>query len=188
MHIKEFNNLEVSWDSILFLANSASADEPNPSVRKVEQSGYENSKYVYQNDLASILGTIGYLQFVSKMPSSISEIDDLVKNIDVMLGIDVKRDSFQVFCNVVSTPYISQIHFDPWASAVFQIKGTTLWDIFSEDGKDITDSILLEEGDLILVPKKALHRITSNSSRATLNFIIPGTLNQNLQKEKLNND
>lgn len=185
MHIKAFKDINISWDKVISLANESLLDQGDiyTAIRKIQQRGYETSKYVYENDLASIVGTIGYMQFVSKLPSQAKEIDEAVDDIDKMLNLDIKRNSVQLFCNVVSTSYVSEIHSDPWDSAVFQVKGETVWDMFTEDRKDILQSVVLEEGDLLLVPRKALHRVTSRSSRVTLNFTIPGSSSQQLTEK-----
>jgi hypothetical protein len=44
--------------------------------------------------------------------------------------------------------------------------------MYKEDKNDIIESICLGEGDLLMLPAGAVHRITSNSSRVTLNFPI----------------
>jgi cupin superfamily acireductone dioxygenase involved in methionine salvage len=158
LHIKSFKQLDTSWDSMIDLIN------------KALHTG--SDKYVYQNDVASVLRTIGYVQFISQMPISISEIHNSIKEIDTAFGSTVERTSVQFFCNLLATEYVSEVHSDPWDAVVLQIKGTTIWDMYTEDKNDIIESITLEEGDLLLVPTGAVHRVTSNSSRATLNFPI----------------
>jgi mannose-6-phosphate isomerase-like protein (cupin superfamily) len=170
LHIKSFKQLDTSWDSIIDLANRSlhTASDTYAEVNK----NYPEDKYVYQNDVASILRTIGYVQFISQMPLIAKEIDQSVKEIDKVFGSEVERTSVQFFCNLFATEYVSEVHSDPWDAVVLQIKGTTIWDMYTEDKNNIVDSIALEQGDLLLVPTGAVHRVTSNSSRATLNFPI----------------
>jgi|LauGreDrversion4_2_1035121.scaffolds.fasta_scaffold04379_16 hypothetical protein len=170
LHIKSFKQLDTSWDSMIDLINKAlhTGSDTYVDVNK----NYKEDKYVYQNDVASVLRTIGYVQFISQMPISISEIHNSIKEIDTAFGSTVERTSVQFFCNLLATEYVSEVHSDPWDAVVLQIKGTTIWDMYTEDKNDIIESITLEEGDLLLVPTGAVHRVTSSSSRATLNFPI----------------
>jgi tellurite resistance-related uncharacterized protein len=170
MHIKEFKELDISWDRLIDLMNKSSAKESD--IFSTMNQQYVQPKYVYKNCISSIIGTIGYVQFVAHLPIILNEIDYAIKTIDNVFGLTKKRDAVQFFCNLVDTEYISETHADPWDAAVLQVKGTTMWDMYTEDGQTITDSVYLEEGDLMLVPKGSVHRVTSNSSRATLNFNI----------------
>ena len=170
LHIKSFKDLDVSWDSMIDLINQSLHTGSDTYVDA--NKNYPQDKYVYQNDVASIIRTIGYVQFISQMPISVNEINQSIKEIDTAFGSMVERTSVQFFCNLFATEYVSEVHDDPWDSVVLQVKGSSTWDMYTEDKKDIIDSILLEEGDLLLVPKGAVHRVTSSSSRATLNFPI----------------
>jgi hypothetical protein len=160
---------------MIILVNKALLNESDAYVNI--NNNYKEPKYLYQNDVSSVKEAMGYLQFISQMPTSIENVNEMINDIDSSLGLNIKRESVQFFCNFLSVNYISEIHSDPWDAVVFQTKGTTIWDIFTEDKETITESIALEPGDLILVPKGLVHRVSSNSSRATLNFPIPSFIN-----------
>jgi mannose-6-phosphate isomerase-like protein (cupin superfamily) len=170
MHIKRFKEVDVSWDSLIDLMNKSLSEDSD--ILSTMNKNYSEPKYIYKNRVASIIGTIGYVQFVPKLPLLLNQIDYAIKTIDNIFRQNKQRDAVQLFCNLVATEYISEIHADAWDAVAFQLKGTTIWDIFTEDGQDILESVSLEEGDLMLVPANAIHRVTSNSSRATLNFRI----------------
>jgi len=175
LHIKNFRDLDVSWDKMIILVNRALLNESDAYVNI--NNNYKEPKYLYQNDVSSVKEAMGYLQFISQMPNPIENVNEMINDIDSSLGLNIKRESVQFFCNFLSVSYISEIHSDPWDAVVFQTKGTTIWDIFAEDKETITESIELKQGDLILVPKGLVHRVSSNSSRATLNFPIPSFIN-----------
>lgn len=168
MQINNFKKFDVSWEVIIDLINDALSKESD--VNANINDGYSKPKYVKKNAVSSILGTIGYVQFSSEISVIPKEINSYIEIIDKILNYKLKRNFVQIFCNMLSMEYQSEIHSDPWDGVVFQLKGTTTWDTFNEDKTDIIDSIVLEEGGLLLVPKGAIHRVTSNSSRATLNF------------------
>lgn len=170
MHIKGFKDVDVSWDSLIDLMNKSLSKETD--ILSTMNKNYSEPKYVYKNRVSSIIGTIGYVQFVPELPLLLNEVDYAIKTIDNIFRQPNQRDAVQLFCNLVATEYVSEIHSDAWDAVAFQLKGTTTWDIFDEDGQTILESIPLEEGDLMLVPANAVHRVTSNSSRATLNFRI----------------
>ena len=170
MHIKSFKDIDVSWDSLIDLMNKSLSKESD--ILSTMNKNYSEPKYIYKNRVASIIGTIGYVQFVAELPLLLNQVDYAIKTIDNIFRQTNKRDGVQLFCNLVATEYISEIHSDAWDAVAFQLKGTTIWDIFAEDEQTIVESISLEEGDLMLVPANAVHRVTSNSSRATLNFRI----------------
>ena len=170
MHIKGFKDVDVSWDSLIDLMNKSLSKETD--ILSTMNKNYSEPKYIYKNRVASVIGTIGYVQFVPELPLLLNEIDYAIKTIDNIFRQTHQRDAVQLFCNLVATEYVSEIHADAWDAVAFQLKGTTIWDIFAEDGQNILESVALEEGDLMLVPANAVHRVTSNSSRATLNFRI----------------
>jgi hypothetical protein len=170
MHIKGFKDVDVSWDSLIDLMNKSLSKETD--ILSTMNKNYSEPKYVYKNRVSSIIGTIGYVQFVPELPLLLNEVDYAIKTIDNIFRQPNQRDAVQLFCNLVATEYVSEIHSDAWDAVAFQLKGTTTWDIFDEDGQTILECIPLEEGDLMLVPANAVHRVTSNSSRATLNFRI----------------
>lgn len=168
MQIKNFNAFDVPWDTMIELINDALHKESD--VYSNINDNYVEPKYITQNAVSSIIGTIGYVQFSSEVSRIPKEIIHCIDKIDKMLKYNLKRNFVQFFCNMLAMDYQSEIHSDPWDGVVLQIKGTTIWDTFNEDKTDILDSIVLEQGDLLLVPKGTIHRVTSNSSRATLNF------------------
>jgi hypothetical protein len=168
--VKSFKDLNLSWDIIIDLINEA-LHTPSASFTDANNN-YTQDKYVYQNDVASILKTIGYVQFISKTPTISNTINELVNEIDNIFLPKNERTYIQFFCNLVSTNYVSEVHSDPWDAVVVQLKGSTTWDIYDENKNNILESISLEEGDLLLVPSGAIHKVTSSSSRVTLNFPI----------------
>ena len=168
MQINNFKKFDVSWEVIIDLINDALSKESD--VNANINDNYSKPKYVKKNAVSSLLGTIGYVQFSSEISVIPKEINSYIEIIDKILDYKPKRNFVQIFCNMLAMEYQSEIHSDPWDGVVLQLKGATTWDTFSEDKTDIIDSIVLEEGDLLLVPKGVIHRVTSNSSRATLNF------------------
>lgn len=56
------------------------------------------------------------------------------------------------------------IHFDPEDRFFIQGDGQTLWKIF-DDSMNITDTVILEPGDLAYIPKGLLHSVDSLSPR-----------------------
>jgi hypothetical protein len=75
---------------------------------------YPEDKYVYQNNVASIIRTIGYVQFVSQMPILVNEINQFVKEIDTAFGSTVERTAVQFFCNLfdlVILQFLKKLHW-----------------------------------------------------------------------------
>lgn len=118
----------------------------------------------------------GYFQYIMAVPSNYKYIDDIMQKFAKEIAPEelVWPSFIQVFSNLISENYITTKHRDNWNGLFIQVLGQVKWEVYLD--KEVVEpkqSIIVNPGDLILVPSGVLHKVTALTPRASINMAFP---------------
>jgi len=88
---------------------------------------------------------------------------------------DEKANGGATFLNIVGNGMMVPTHVDDIDSVFWQCQGSTVWEVFlnqqdKSKGVDPVQTVLVEPGDVVVVPKGVFHGLNPHVSRAAIAF------------------
>lgn len=160
--IRNFFDKDYSWDNFVNAVNDA--------------YNFDSKKNETIQEIPEVVGKIRFYQKLTMVLDKVSEknfsglLSKIIKLKDLHTKINLYSECVGYFASVSFTnkePTTGK-HYDLEDVIYCQFIGSVSWTIYD---KEISESVDLNSGDIIYIPRSVVHEVKSLSPRASLSFM-----------------